>query len=58
MMDAGTIALFGTKILVIDPKLVQKFLAFDDENWKLWYKWPNARAMHAVKTEMMKTIVV
>lgn len=56
MMDAGTIALFGTKILESDQKLVQKFLTFDNENWKLWYKWPNASAMHAAKTEMMKTI--
>lgn len=56
MMDAGTIGLFGTKILDLDPKLVQKFLTFDDENWKLWYKWPNASAMHAAKTTMIKTI--
>lgn len=55
MMDAGTIASFGTKILEIDPNLVQKFLNFDDENWKLWYKWPNANAMHAAKAEMTKT---
>ena len=56
IMDAGTIVLFGTKILEIDPKLVEKFLAFDNENWKLWYKWPKARKMHAAKAEMMKTI--
>ena len=56
MMDAGTIALFGTRILEIDPELVQKFLTFDDENWRLWYKWPKASAMHAAKTAMMQTI--
>ena len=56
MMDAGTIALFGTNILEIDPELIQKFLTFDDENWKLWYKWPKASAMHAAKTAMMQTI--
>ena len=56
MMDAGTSALFGTKIVEIDPELVQKFLTFDNENWKLWYKWPKAGAMHAAKTAMMQTI--
>ena len=32
LMYAGMIALFGTKILEIDPDLVQEFLVFNDEN--------------------------
>ena len=55
-MNAGIIALFGIKILEIDSELVQKFLTFNYENWKLWYKWPKASAMHVAKTEMTNTV--
>ena len=35
---------------------MQNFLDFDAENWKLWYKWPRAKTMHAAKAKVTKTL--
>lgn len=56
LMLAGTDAIFGEKIQEIDPNLIKNFLVFDDENWKLWYKWPRAKRMHTAKAKMTKTV--
>ena len=47
---------FGGKVLELEPNLPKKFLDFDDDNWKLRYKWPNATKMHAVKSKLTKTL--
>lgn len=56
LLNAGTKAFFGEKILQIDPDLMRNFLDFDADNWKLWYKWPQAREMHAAKAKVTKTL--
>lgn len=56
LLNAGTQAFFGEKILGMDPDLMQNFLDFDADNWKLWYKWPRAKTMHAAKAKVTKTL--
>lgn len=56
LLNAGTEAFFGEKILQMDPDLLQNFLKFDSENWKLWYKWPQAKEMHAAKNKITNTL--
>ncbi|KAL9095448.1 MAG: hypothetical protein Q9165_002319 [Trypethelium subeluteriae] len=56
LLDAALRAFFGDKILEIEPNLPKYFLEFDDDNWKLWYKWPKADDMHAAKDRVSKTI--
>lgn len=56
LLDAGTKAFFGEKILQLDPDLPQNFLEFDAENWKLWYKWPQSNEMHAAKNKITNTL--
>lgn len=56
LLKAGTEAFFGQKILQMDPDLLRNFLDFDAENWKLWYKWPQAEEMHAAKNKITKTL--
>ena len=55
-MNAGTKAFFGEKLLKLDPNLVEHFLKFDTDNWKLWYKWPRAKELHEAKREMVKSL--
>ena len=55
-MDSGTRVLFGDQVQKLDPDLVDKFLRFDDDNWKLWYKWPGAGEMYAAKAQVIKTL--
>ena len=56
LLDAALRAFFGDKLLAIDPDLPKHFLEFDDDNWKLWYKWPNATKMHTAKSKLTKTL--
>ena len=55
-LDAVQRVFFGDKVLELEPNLPKEFLEFDDDNWKLWYKWPNATEMHAVKSKLTKTL--
>lgn len=56
LLDAALRAFFGDKILALEPDLPDHFLDFDDDNWKLWYKWPNAKKMHEAKSKVIKTL--
>jgi hypothetical protein len=47
---------FGKVLLETQPLLVQAFLDFDEENWKLWYKWPKATKMNKAKDQMAEAI--
>jgi hypothetical protein len=47
---------FGKVLLETQPFLVQAFLDFDEENWKLWYKWPKATKMNKAKDQMAEAI--
>jgi hypothetical protein len=40
LLKAVTEAFFGPQLLEIEPQLLQYFAAFDDESWKLTYKYP------------------
>ena len=53
LLEAATRAVFGEKLLQIDPDLLRHFRVFDHENWKLWYRFPNARRMHEAKAKMI-----
>lgn len=55
-VDASLRVFFGDKIMDLEPDLSKHFLKFDDESWKLWYKWPNAIQMHAAKSKLAKTL--
>lgn len=57
LLDAALRAFFGDQILVLEPDLPNHFLEFDDDNWKLWYKWPNAKKMHTAKFKVIKTLI-
>ncbi|KAF2010561.1 cytochrome P450 [Aaosphaeria arxii CBS 175.79] len=48
-LSAGLRTFFGEKLLEVDPDIVAKFIAFDDESWKLWFKWPLSHKMFANK---------
>ncbi|KAF7511886.1 hypothetical protein GJ744_003119 [Endocarpon pusillum] len=56
LIDAGVRALFGDKLLELDPDLPKHFLKFNDELWKLLYKWPGATQTRAAKSQCIKTI--
>ncbi|KAH7090470.1 cytochrome P450 [Paraphoma chrysanthemicola] len=56
LIESTLNAFFGKVLLRIEPSLVQDFLDFDEENWKLWYKWPKATKMNAAKDKMAKAI--
>lgn len=55
LLNAGTQAFFGEKILGMDPDLMQNLLGFRPKK-KLWYKCPRAKTMHAAKAKVTKTL--
>jgi hypothetical protein len=42
-------ALFGDTLLDMQPDLIETYVAFDTESWKLWFKWPVASTMYKRK---------
>jgi hypothetical protein len=56
LIESTLIAFFGEILLRIAPSLVTDFLDFDEENWKLWYKWPKATKMNTAKDRMAKAM--
>ena len=57
LVDASLRIFFGDKLLELDPDLPRHFLDFDDDSWKLVYKWPNATKMHTAKAKMTNALV-
>lgn len=55
-LSAGMRAFFGERLLEIDPDFVAKFIAFDDERWKLWSRWPFSKKMFANKRRMGESL--
>ncbi|KAL8746544.1 MAG: hypothetical protein Q9190_001462 [Brigantiaea leucoxantha] len=55
-METGTSLLFGEMVQKLDPDISKNFLAFDDVNWKLWYRLPGARKMASSKEKMVITL--
>ena len=37
-IGAGIRTFFGEKLLKMDPDFVAKFIAFDDQSWRLWFR--------------------
>lgn len=56
LVSAGTNAFFGDALLQMNPDLLQNFVDFDDNNWMVWYKWPNATLMRTPKAKVLKTL--
>ncbi|KAF2014264.1 cytochrome P450 [Aaosphaeria arxii CBS 175.79] len=56
LMDAALRAFFGDKMMELEPNLIRDFIDFDEDNWKLWYKWPDAKEMFAAKSKLSKSV--
>ena len=56
LTTTGTTAFFGEKLLQLDPDFLQNFADFDDNNWMLWYNWPNASPMRTPKAKVLRTL--
>ena len=56
LINAGTTAFFGETLLKSDPNLLRSFIDFDDNNWMVWYKWPDATLMRTPKAKVLKTL--
>ncbi|ERF70298.1 hypothetical protein EPUS_06339 [Endocarpon pusillum Z07020] len=56
LIDAGVRAFFGDKLLELEPDLPKHFLKFNNEQWKLWHKWPKTTQMRAAKSQCIKTM--
>ncbi|KAL8729917.1 MAG: hypothetical protein Q9181_004832 [Wetmoreana brouardii] len=52
-VKVGTQVFFGKQLLNIDPDLVHDFIEFDDNNWMVFYNWPQK----SVATKPMKRIL-
>lgn len=55
-LTAGMRTFFGEKLLEMDPDFVAKFIAFDGESWKLWFKWPLSKKMFANKRRVEESL--
>lgn len=55
-LAAGMRTFFGEKLLEMDPGFVAKFVAFDDQSWKLWFKWPFSKKMFANKRRVEESL--
>jgi hypothetical protein len=55
-IGAGLRTFFGEKLLEVDPDFVAKFIAFDDESWKLWFRWPFSKTMFANKRRLEESL--
>lgn len=55
-LTAGMRTFFGEKLLELDPDFVAKFIAFDDESWKLWFRWPFSKKMFENKRRVEESL--
>ena len=56
LVEAGMRAFFGKALFELDPNIMEHFVDFDDNNWMVWYKWPNASAMRVPKAKVLRTL--
>lgn len=58
LLKAVTEAIFGDQLMKLDPQLLDYFTAFDDESWKLSYKYPRqvSKKMYQAKDNMVAAI--
>jgi hypothetical protein len=55
-VKAGIRAFFGERMLDLDSSLVDDFICFDDNNWMIWYKWPQASDARDPMARVLKTM--
>jgi hypothetical protein len=48
-LTAGFRTFFGEKLLEIDPDFVDKFLAFEEESWVMFFKWPFSKKVYVYR---------
>lgn len=60
LVVSATKTFFGEKLLEIDPTFTQTFYDYDDESWKLLYKYPKifARGVNVAKNKIVNVIEV
>lgn len=58
LLKAVTEAFFGDQLMKLEPQLLDYFTAFDDESWKLTYKYPRqaSKNMYQAKDNMVAAI--
>ncbi|KAL8726423.1 MAG: hypothetical protein Q9181_006052 [Wetmoreana brouardii] len=58
LLASVTCAVFGDRLLQMNPNLLQAFLAFDDDSWKLTYKLPPlfAKDMHKAREQIFAAL--
>lgn len=57
-VKAGIRAFFGERILQISPSFVHDFIDFDDNNWMIFYNWPDATLARKPKSKVLATLEV
>lgn len=55
-VKAGIRAFFGEQILQMDPQFLHDFIKFDDNNWMIFYNWPDAAIARNAKAKVLKTL--
>jgi hypothetical protein len=55
-VKAGIRAFFGERILQLSPSFVQDFIDFDDNNWMIFYNWPDAALARNSKSRVLATL--
>lgn len=57
-MTAVTHALFGKKLLEIEPEILQAYFDFNDNGWMMFYKYPRftAKKMYAAKPKVIDAL--
>lgn len=58
LLKSVTTAFFGPQLLDIEPQLLQYYVEFDEESWKLTYKYPRrvSRKMYRAKDMMVAAV--
>lgn len=59
LVNSATKTFFGKRILEIHPMLSEEFYDYDDQSWKLLYKYPRAFAKDVLsaKAKIVRTVV-
>lgn len=57
LLEPVTTAVFGERLLQLNPDLMQTFVKFDDDSWKLNYKLPRliCEEMHTARENILAT---
>jgi hypothetical protein len=57
ILPSATIAIWGERLMQLEPDLMKTFIKFDNQSWKLTYKLPYlmAQEMHDTKDKIIAT---